>query len=53
MKRMICILLAAAAVAFTANEASAQMGKKDYINGGTLSGSVTLKPGEFRLLTDF
>lgn len=31
---MICILLAAAAVAFTANEASAQMGKKDYINGG-------------------
>ena len=34
MKRMICILLAAAAVAFTASEASAQMGKKDYINGG-------------------
>ena len=31
---MICILLAAAAVAFTASEASAQMGKKDYINGG-------------------
>lgn len=28
-------------------------GWKDYINGGTLSGSVTLKPGEFRLLTDF
>lgn len=27
-------MLAAAAVAFTANEASAQMGKRDYINGG-------------------
>lgn len=34
MKRMICILLAAAAMAFMASEASAQMGKKDYINGG-------------------
>ena len=28
-------------------------GWKDYINGGTLSGSVTLKPGEFKLLVDF
>ena len=27
-------MLAAVAIAFTANEASAQMGKKDYINGG-------------------
>ena len=25
----------------------------DYINGGPVSGSVTLKQGEFRLLTDF
>jgi len=25
----------------------------DYINGGSVSGSVTLKQGEFRLLTDF
>lgn len=34
MKRIICIMLAAAAVAFSASEASAQMGKKDYINAG-------------------
>ena len=34
MKRIICIMLAAAAVAFTAGEASAQMGKRDYINAG-------------------
>ena len=26
---------------------------KDYINGGTVSGSVTLQEGEFRLLTSF
>ena len=25
----------------------------DYINGGSVSGSITLKQGEFRLLTDF
>ena len=29
MKRIICIMLAAAAVAFAASEASAQMGKKE------------------------
>ncbi|MBR2065414.1 MAG: outer membrane beta-barrel protein [Bacteroidales bacterium] len=34
MKRIICIMLAAAALAFAASEASAQMGKRDYINGG-------------------
>lgn len=34
MKKIICIMLAAVAIAFTATEASAQMGKKDYINGG-------------------
>ena len=26
---------------------------KDYINGGTVSGTITLKNGEFRLLTNF
>jgi hypothetical protein len=41
MKRIICILLAAAALAFTAGEASAQMGKRDYINGGwQFNGSI-------------
>ena len=25
----------------------------DYINGGSVSGSITLKQGEFRLLTNF
>lgn len=25
----------------------------DYMNGGTVTGSVVLKPGEFKLLTDF
>ena len=34
MKRIICMMLAAAAFAFAASEASAQMGKRDYINGG-------------------
>ena len=34
MKRIIYILAAAAAFAFTAAEADAQMGKRDYINGG-------------------
>ena len=34
MKRIICIMLAAAALALGASEASAQMGKRDYINGG-------------------
>ena len=34
MKRIICIMLAAAAVAIAASEASAQMGKREYINGG-------------------
>ncbi|MBR4298985.1 MAG: outer membrane beta-barrel protein [Bacteroidales bacterium] len=34
MKRFIYILAAAAAFALTAAEADAQMGKRDYINGG-------------------
>lgn len=34
MKRIIYIMLAVAAVAFSASEASAQMGKRDYINAG-------------------
>ena len=34
MKRIICTMLAVAALAFAASEASAQMGKRDYINGG-------------------
>ncbi len=34
MKRVICIMLAAAVLAFAATEASAQMGKKNYVNGG-------------------
>lgn len=34
MKRVIYIMLAAAAFALTANVASAQMGKREYINGG-------------------
>lgn len=34
MKKIIGIMLAVAALAFTASEASAQMGKRDYINGG-------------------
>ena len=34
MKRIICIMLAATALVLTASEASAQMGKRDYINGG-------------------
>ena len=34
MKRIIYILAAAAAFAFTAAEADPQMGKRDYINGG-------------------
>ncbi len=34
MRRMICIVLAAAAVAVSAGEARAQMGKKNYINAG-------------------
>ena len=34
MKRFICIMLATAALAFMASDASAQMGKRDYINGG-------------------
>jgi len=34
MKRFICIMLAVATFAIAANEASAQMGKRDYINGG-------------------
>ena len=34
MKRIIYIMLAAAAIALSANEASAQMGKKDFINAG-------------------
>ena len=34
MKRIICIMLAAAAVAIAASEASAQMGKREYINAG-------------------
>ena len=34
MKRVIYIMLAAAALVFTAGEASAQMGKRDYINAG-------------------
>ena len=34
MKRYIYIMLAAAALVFTAGEASAQMGKREYINGG-------------------
>jgi hypothetical protein len=45
MKRFIYILAAAAAFALTAAEADAQMGKRDYINGGwqfngTLSNNV-------------
>ena len=34
MKRIIGIMLAVAALVFTAGEASAQMGKREYINGG-------------------
>ena len=34
MKRVIYIMLAAAALVFTAGEAGAQMGKRDYINAG-------------------
>ena len=34
MKKIICILSAAAALMFLAVEADAQMGKKNYINGG-------------------
>ncbi len=34
MRRIIYIILATAALAFTATEASAQMGKRDYINAG-------------------
>lgn len=34
MKKFICILSAAAALMFLAAEADAQMGKKNYINGG-------------------
>ena len=34
MKKIIGIMLAAAALVFTAGEASAQMGKREYINGG-------------------
>ena len=34
MKRVIYIMLAAAALVLTAGEASAQMGKRDYINAG-------------------
>lgn len=34
MRRMICIVLAAAAVAVSAGEVRAQMGKKNYINAG-------------------
>jgi hypothetical protein len=41
MKRIICILLATATLAFAAGEASAQMGKRDYINAGwQFNGSV-------------
>ena len=34
MKRIICVMLAVSAFAFAASEASAQMGKREYINGG-------------------
>ncbi len=34
MKKIICIMLATAALAFAATEAGAQMGKRDYINAG-------------------
>ncbi len=34
MKKIICIMLATAALAIAATDASAQMGKKSYVNGG-------------------
>ncbi len=34
MKKLICIMLATAALALAATEAGAQMGKKNYINAG-------------------
>lgn len=34
MKRIICVMLAVVSLAFAASEASAQMGKREYINGG-------------------
>jgi hypothetical protein len=34
MKQLIYIMMAAAALVLTAGEASAQMGKRDYINAG-------------------
>jgi hypothetical protein len=41
MKRIIGIMLAAATLVLTAGEASAQMGKREYINGGwQYNGSV-------------
>ncbi len=41
MKKIICMMLAAAAFSFAATEAGAQMGKKDYINlGWQFNGTV-------------
>ncbi len=34
MKKSICIILVAAALSFAATDAGAQMGKRNYINGG-------------------